>query len=131
MCSRASEFRDLAPLGERKAVRIRVEDLNANLIGTCRDVVKNPPGDVFEVSPCDEAVDQAVAAAVRGVLPGEAETAEVVGVVRQVEITRDVATANGARLAASVSRTTACSTMSHGAGPSCARAFAVCSGVTR
>jgi hypothetical protein len=32
--------------------------------------------------------------------------------------------------AGSFSKTTACSTTSHGAGPSCARAFAVCSGVT-
>ena len=79
-------------------MRIRVEDLNANLISTCRQVMVDPRGDVLKVSPCDEAVDQAVAAAVCDVLTLEAETAEVSCVVRQVEITRDVPAANGARL---------------------------------
>jgi hypothetical protein len=38
-------------------VRITVEDLNANLIGTSREVVIDPSSDVLEISPCDEAVD--------------------------------------------------------------------------
>ena len=53
-------------------MRIRVEDLNANLISTCRQVMVDPRGDVLKVSLCDEAVDQAVAAVVCDVLTLEA-----------------------------------------------------------
>jgi hypothetical protein len=79
-------------------VRIRVEDLDANLIGSCRKVVVDPSSNVLEVSPCDEAVDKAVAPMVRGVFSGEAKPVEVVRIVRKVEITRDVSAADGACL---------------------------------
>jgi hypothetical protein len=37
--SPASKFGNFAPLPKRQAVWIRVEDLDANLIGTCRKVI--------------------------------------------------------------------------------------------
>ncbi len=71
-----------APLPKRQAVRVSVEDLNAHVIGACGQVLVDSRGDGFEVSPRDEAVDQAVAPAVRGVFPREAETVEVGCVAR-------------------------------------------------
>ena len=52
---------DLSPLSKRQAMRIGVEDLNADLIGAGREVLLDPRGDGVEASPRDEAVDQAVA----------------------------------------------------------------------
>jgi hypothetical protein len=66
---------DLSPLSKRQAIRIGVEDLNADLIGAGREVLLDPRGDGVKASPCDEAVDKVVAPTVRGVLRGEAEAA--------------------------------------------------------
>jgi hypothetical protein len=74
------EVRDLSPLLKRYAVRIRVEDLNADVISASRHVIIDPSPDGVEVSPCHESVDQAVTPAVGHVVAREAQAAEVVRV---------------------------------------------------
>jgi hypothetical protein len=110
---------------------LRVKHLDTDVVRSCIQMVLHTSANRFHVTPCDERVDETVAALPHEVVIGESEAAPVVGVVRQVEVSGDVPAGDRSGLVRVASNTTACSGRSQRSGPRVLRAFAVCSGVTR
>ena len=95
LSGRSAGARELAPAGHgRIQVAGRLgEHLDADVVGARGVVLGDALGDLPRLTPGDERVDQALAAAVGNVVVGEAEPQQVVDVVRRVQ----VAVGGGAR----------------------------------
>src|SRR5215211_4962627 len=69
---------------------LRVKHLDTDVVRSCIQMVLHTSANRLHVTPCDERVDETVAALPHEVVIGEAEAAPVIGVVRQVEVSGDV-----------------------------------------
>jgi hypothetical protein len=79
---------DLPPLRYWQRARFRRQRLNTNVIGARGLMSADALDNSRQISPCDDGVDQFIAAAAGKVLVTEAETAQVVHVVRPCDLSR-------------------------------------------
>src|SRR5207253_768440 len=75
-----------AELAKRRVGRLRLADLDTDVIGARVEVVADPPHDCVDVADCDHGIDQPLAALAAEVLVRPPHSAEVVRVVRQREV---------------------------------------------
>src|SRR5579871_6285278 len=78
-------LRKIPPFGQRQWLRVRREDLNANVVGARGVMFANAVPDHVEVAPGDDRVDQPVAA-VLDIGFAEPQPEKVVDIVRRLQI---------------------------------------------
>ena len=77
---------ELPPLTKREHREVIDEHLHANVVGTSIVVLAHPGRDRIDVTPRHERIDQPIRPRMREIVLTEAKAAQIVGVVRELEI---------------------------------------------